>query len=170
MEVTEYHSLIPFLVNSKIYTIAIHGEGVPLLLTLVSPLDRFIDLGSTIIGTTTTRPVKVINNSAVAIDVQFDIWDRLPYYSKKVKKLEPEFDLPEPPRIIYDEKPQSKKEGKGKKKGHRKDSEVKAKTPTKKEGKPRRGSKRSRKTETASSASSKKDKKDGKKAKQKDQQ
>lgn len=177
MEVTDYHSLIPFLVNSKIYTVAIHGEGVPLQLNLVNPLDRFIDLGSTTTGKTTTRLVKVINNSAVAIDVQFDIWDRLPYYTRKVKKLEPEFDLPEPPRIIYDEKPPVKKEGKAKKKGHAKDVEVKEKV-VKKESKPKqkgsKGSKKGKKTgetiSTVSIKSEKKDKKEAKKAKQTDQQ
>lgn len=171
-EITEYHNFIPFLVNSKIYTIAVHGEGVPLRLNLFDPSERFIDLGSTITGKTTTKPVKVINNSSITIDVKFDIWNRLPYYQKKTKTLEPEYDLPQQQHhIIYEEKPQAKGDVKIKKKGHRKESDTKS---IKRDAKTsKKGSRKGRKTETASSVSSKSDKKGKKeknKAKQTDQQ
>lgn len=172
MEVTDYHNLIPFFVNSKIYTVSIHGEGVPLHLDLVVPADRFIDLGSTIAGKPVTRAVKVINNSAVAVDAKFDIWDRLPFFIKKIKTLEPEFDLPEKLPIIYDETKQ-KAEGKAKKKGAGKSKELvekKEKKP-KKEAKAK-GGKKGKKSDTVSSKSNKKGKKEKgeKKVQQTDEQ
>lgn len=156
MEVTQYHNLIPFFVNSKIYTISIHGEGVPLLLDLVNPSDRFIDLGSTTIGKSILRLVKVINNSVVPIDVKFDIWNRLPYFFKTTSTLQPEFDLEEHAPIIYEEKEEQPKV-KGKKKG-KKDSAKGKKGKGRPKSKKDNKSKSSKKN-TRSSASSKKSKK-----------
>lgn len=162
MEVTQYHNLIPFFVNSKIYTISIHGEGVPLLLDLVNPSDRFIDLGSTTTGKSVSRTVKVINNSVVPIDVKFDIWNRLQYVPKTATTLEPEFDLEEHVPIIYEEKEEPSKV-KGKKKG-KKDSAKGKKgkgRPKSKKASKSKSSKKSNKSPktTKSSASSKKSKK-----------
>lgn len=94
-EVARYDNLVPFFVNSKIYTISIHGEGVPLLIDLVDPSDKLIDMGSTTAGKAILKSVKVINNSVVAVEVKFDIWNRLPYFSKQRKMLESEFDIEE---------------------------------------------------------------------------
>lgn len=149
LETIQYHNFIPFFVNSKIFTVSIHGEGVPLLLNLVNPADRFIDLGTTTAGKSIVKSVKVINNSTVAINAKFDIWNRLPYYSKKVKTLQPEFDLQQHPAIIYKEK--TTEDGKSKKKG----KAVKEKKPKKeKVVKPKSGSRKSKKSETASSNNS----------------
>lgn len=167
MEVTTYHNLLPFFVNSKIYTVSIHGEGVPLLLDVVNPSDKFIDLGCTTVGKPLSRVVKVINNSVILVDAKFDMSNRLPYFFKKVKTLPPEFDMLEQPFDFGEEK--TEPESKGKKKGKKGGKEAKGKKGKKKEGKAAKKAKKSAKsaksgksTKSTTSSKNKKGKKEKK--------
>lgn len=104
MEVTHYQNQIPFYVNSKIYAITIHGEGVPLRVELVNPVDKFVDFGAVVAGRDAIKKIRVMNKSAVDIDIIFDVWDRLPYYYRSAKMLEEAYELQE---VIVPVKPKS---------------------------------------------------------------
>lgn len=158
LEVGKYHNLIPFFVNSKIYTISVYGEGVPLLLNVVNPDDRFVDMSNTMIGKVAIKSVKVFNNGVVSLDVKFDIWNRLPHFHRIAKTLQPDFDVEEQPPIIQEKI--VAQGAKGKKKGGKEDKTKKKRSKAKtKSSKSAKSSKSSKSKKSKSSASSKNGKK-----------
>lgn len=98
MEIKKYEVQVPFLINSKLYEIFIEGQGVPLNLEFIDAREKFVDLGSTTVKKTVSKTVKVINNSAAAVEVLFDIWDKLPYYTNpQTRALADEFTIEKEP-------------------------------------------------------------------------
>lgn len=88
-----YTFQIPFHINFKQQMITIKGEAVPLLVDVYDPIDRCLDLTSTFVGQSKTKRVKVINNSKATISITFDLYDRLPYFSRAKKIVDPQFEL-----------------------------------------------------------------------------
>lgn len=88
-EIIQYQTNIPLLLNSKLYTIPVYGQGVPLLLELINSNDKFVDLGATTVKKSVSKTVKVINNSSVDFEVMFGVWEKLPLPPKKI--LKPDF-------------------------------------------------------------------------------
>lgn len=93
MELGIYEIKIPFYVESKLHNITLRGEAVPLLVDLIDPMDRCLSLTSILIGKSKTKRVKFINNSKASICIIFDLYDRLPYFSRPKAIIDPQFEL-----------------------------------------------------------------------------
>lgn len=99
-EIQTYEIEVQFYINSKLRVVKILGEGVPHCIFLADPCDKFIDLGSILIGQVSSKTVRVINDGLTAVDIIFDLRDRLPFYSRPQKALIPEFERDDKPEII----------------------------------------------------------------------
>lgn len=98
-EVKKYYAEVQFYVNSKLHTLKINGEGVLCFIELLDPHDKFVNLGCVAVGQTATKAIKVVNNSTAPVDIIFELHDRLPYFSRPKKVLQPEFDVEEEPLL-----------------------------------------------------------------------
>lgn len=68
---------------------------MPLILELEHASNKLVDLGAPLIGKTVSKTVRVINKSAAAVNVIFELYDRLPYFKRAKKMLSSEFEMPE---------------------------------------------------------------------------
>lgn len=100
MEVMQYKIQIPFIVNSKARPISLQGEGVPLRIELANAADKFLDFGAIMVGKDVSKKIRILNKSAVDIDITFDIWDKLPYYSRPAKTLEDGYEIQEEAVVV----------------------------------------------------------------------
>ncbi|KAI4465642.1 dlec1 deleted in lung and esophageal cancer 1 [Holotrichia oblita] len=92
-----------FFVNSKADDLILKGEGSPLLIELVDPEEKFINLGAILAGKQVTRTVQVINKSSTKVCAIFDIYERLPIQNKSQRIIEAEYE-----KEVEIEKKQSK--------------------------------------------------------------
>ena len=98
----EHRLELPLYIESKKTHVTILGKAVPLKLTLVDQVDKFVDLGSILVGKTQTKTIRVTNECECYLNIIFNFWDRLP---KKPMKETPEgtIEIPqeeEPPRYV----------------------------------------------------------------------
>eukprot|EP00794_Sanderia_malayensis_P018879 gene18879-20779_t len=64
-----YHERVPFEINGlSMFYIDIEGQGTEMKIEVANPIDRKINLGALRIGKTSSRSVKIINNSMAPID------------------------------------------------------------------------------------------------------
>lgn len=92
----DYITKIPFYVNSKPETITIKIKAVPIELILEDYNERFVNFGGVLAGKTVSKTVKVVNRSLTTVNVVFNLYDRLPYFSKPKRVVEAEFERPPP--------------------------------------------------------------------------
>lgn len=95
VEIMEYRTQIPFFINSNLNMVSIQGQGVPLKLELANSGDKFLDFGAVTVGKKIIKKIRIINKSVVDVDTVFDIWDKLPFYSRPAKIIEDGYEIQE---------------------------------------------------------------------------